>query len=394
MPEGNYLLDKINIEINDSTKTVDATELSTYIRQLPNHKMLWSLKFRLGVYNMSGKDSTKWYNKWIRKLGEAPVVYDSTLMQASVEQLEKAMVNKGFLYASVTADTLKNPEKKKIKVNYLVNPGTQFRIDSVDYVFPDSIFRNLVMADSDKLIVRPGIPLDRSMLETEREYIANLLKNQGYYGFSKEFITFNADTTEGSNKVDLTLKINPPYPQQTANIHTHEKYYINKIRFITNYDPALGESAEEILKHSTLTTYKDIQIYSKGKSYLRPSVLYENCFIREGEPYKQNNVDRTYGSLSRLGILKFVNIAFVPIDTVDNKNFLNAYILLTPAKSQSVSFELEGTNSEGDLGVAAAISYTHRNVGKGSETLTTKIRGAYESLSGDLEGLIHNRYME
>ena len=394
MPEGNYLLDKINIEINDSTKTVDATELSTYIRQLPNHKMLWSLKFRLGVYNMSGKDSTKWYNKWIRKLGEAPVVYDSTLMQASVEQLEKAMVNKGFLYASVTADTLKNPEKKKIKVNYLVNPGTQFRIDSVDYVFPDSTFRNLVMADSDKLIVRPGIPLDRSMLETEREYIANLLKNQGYYGFSKEFITFNADTTEGSNKVDLTLKINPPYPQQTANILTHEKYYINKIRFITNYDPALGESAEEILKHSTLTTYKDIQIYSKGKSYLRPSVLYENCFIREGEPYKQNNVDRTYGSLSRLGILKFVNIAFVPIDTVDNKNFLNAYILLTPAKSQSVSFELEGTNSEGDLGVAAAVSYTHRNVGKGSETLTTKIRGAYESLSGDLEGLIHNRYME
>lgn len=394
VPSGNYLLDKVNIEINDSTKTVNASELSTYIRQLPNHKMLWSIKLRLGIYNMSGNDSTKWWNKWVRKLGEAPVVYDSALMQASVEQLEKAMINKGFLYASVSADTIQNNKKKKIRVNYHVNSGTQFLIDSIAYLFPDSTFQNLVMADSNHFIIRPGIPLDRNKLETQREQIATLLKNKGYYGFSKEFITFNADTTEGSNKVDLTLKINPPYPLQTANISTHEKYYINEIIFITDYDPSLGQSADEILRHSNYTKFKDIEIFSKGKSYLRPSVLYENCFLKEGAPYTQLSVDRTYSSLSRLGILKFINISFIPVEGNEEKNLLNAYILLTPAKSQSVSFELEGTNSEGDLGVAAGISYTHRNIGKGSETLTTKLRGAYESLSGDLEGLIHNRYME
>ena len=70
------------------------------------------------------------------------------------------------------------------------------------------------------------------------------------------------------------------------------------------------------------------------------------------------------------------------------------YILLTRGKSQSVAFELEGTNSEGDLGVAAAITYSHRNVGKGSETLTAKVRGAYESISGKIDGFIHDRYME
>ena len=73
---------------------------------------------------------------------------------------------------------------------------------------------------------------------------------------------------------------------------------------------------------------------------------------------------------------------------------LDAYILLTRGKSQSVAFELEGTNSEGDLGVAAAITYSHRNVGKGSETLTAKVRGAYESISGKIDGFIHDRYME
>lgn len=394
VPEGNYLLDKVNIQINDTNHTVKASELSAYVRQTPNHKMLWSIKLRLGVYNMSGKDSTRWWNKWVRKLGEPPVVYDSTLMQASVEQLEKAMINKGYLYAQTSADTIRNDKKRKIKVVYNVNPGIRYVVDSIDYQFPDSTFRHLVMSDSTNFIVKPGMPLDRSLLETQREQVANHLKNQGYYGFSKEFVIFNADTTAGSNQVGLTMRIQPPYAQHSAQIKTHEKYYIKEIRFITDFDPALGESAEEIISKSEQTDYRDIEIFSNGKPYLRPSVLYENCFMRADTPYNQASVDRTYSSLSRLGILKFINIAFVPVESEDDRNMLDAYVLLTPAKSQTVSFELEGTNSEGDLGVAAAVTYSHRNLGKGSETLTTKIRGAYESLSGDLEGLIHDRYME
>ena len=59
-----------------------------------------------------------------------------------------------------------------------------------------------------------------------------------------------------------------------------------------------------------------------------------------------------------------------------------------------VTLELEGTNSEGDLGVALGLSYAHSNVGKGSETLSAKVRGAYEAISGNYEGLLHNYYME
>ncbi|MCH5224239.1 MAG: BamA/TamA family outer membrane protein [Muribaculaceae bacterium] len=392
--DGNWLLDKVNIEINDSTHKVDASELSTYIRQLPNHKMLWSMKFRLGVYNMSGSDTTKWYNRWIRKLGEPPVVYDSMLMMASVDQLEKAMVNKGFLYANASADTVRDDKKKKIRVNYKVDAGIQYKIDSISYVFPGSTFKSIIMADSSHFNVRKGDPLDRSMLETQREYITNLLKNKGYYGFSKEYVTFNADTTSGSHLVDLTMIVNPPYKGATNPILTHEKYYIKDIRFITDFDPSKGETIEDMISRSVCEKYKDIEIYNGLKTYLRPGVLYENCYLHAGSPYNQRDVDRTYSSLARLGILKFVNISFVNLGKVDGMNLLDAYILLTPGKSQTVSFEIEGTNSEGDLGVAAAVTYTHRNIGKGSETLTAKLRGAYESLSGNLEGLIHDRYME
>lgn len=392
--QGDFLLDKVNLSINDSTGRVDATEMTSFIRQMPNHKMLWSIKFRLGIYNMSGSDSTKWWNKWVRKLGEPPVVYDSSLMASSVEQLEKAMINKGFLYATASADTMRDDHKKKIKVKYNIEPGILYMVDSVNYVFPDTVFRNLVMADSSNFIIRKGSPLDRNMLESQRERIASLLKNNGYYGFSKEFITFNADTTQGSNLVDLTLKINPPFQNQNLPVLSHEKYFIREVRFITDFDPSKGESYSDIINNSKETIYKDIEIFSKETPYLRPAVLWENCYLRAGQPYNQRDVDRTYTSLSRLGILKFINITFVPVSSKDSDNELIAYVLLTPARSQTISFEIEGTNSEGDLGVAGAVTYTHRNLGKGSETLTAKLRGAYESLSGNLEGLIHDRYME
>jgi len=61
---------------------------------------------------------------------------------------------------------------------------------------------------------------------------------------------------------------------------------------------------------------------------------------------------------------------------------------------QGVSLELEGTNSEGDLGFGVGLTYMHRNLSHGSELLTAKLRTSYESLSGDFSGLINNRYME
>ena len=394
VPAGSYLLDKVNIEINDSTKRIDATEMSAYVRQMPNHKMLWSVKFRLGIYNMSGNDSTKWWNKWVRKLGEAPVVYDSALMATSVQQLQKALINKGYLNAEVTADTIRDDKKRKVRVSYSLEPGEPHLIENISYSFPDSTFRNIVMKDSFKFPLRKGDLLDRGLLDVQRDVVTNILRENGYYGISKEYITFEADTTEGSNKVDLTMILNPARQDENLRMSSHSKFFIRNVYFITNYDPSADFTLDEIIRKAEIEHYKGLDIIYNGDRYLRPGILYENCFLRPGEIYKQSEVEKTYRAFSRFSILKFINIKFQSAGLIAGNEILDAFVLLTPGKSQSVSFEIEGTNSEGDLGVAAAVTYSHRNLGKGSETLNMKLRGAYESLSGNLEGLIHNRYME
>ncbi len=396
VPEGKFLLDKVDISINDSSGNISKDDMINYVRQLPNHKILWSMKFQLGIYNMSGKDSTKWYNKWIRKIGEPPVIYDSTLTDISVSQLQKSLINEGYMDADVKVDTFKNVKKKKINVNYTLTPGKPHKIKNIDFQFCNDTIKNIILADSANFVIRKGDNLDRNILDSQRLQFTNNLRNNGYYAFSKEFITFNADTSENSKEVNLTIIVNPPYATVrpgAKKIDTHSPYFIRNITVITNYDPVTMDSLSNIVGQDT-TFYDKLTILHNKNIYLRPSVIDENCYIKAGKPFNDNDVERTYEAFTRLGILKFINIQFKTIANINGDQWVDAFILLTPGKSQTVSFELEGTNSEGDLGVAAGITYSHRNIAKGSETLSAKLRGAYESISGDLDGLINNRYME
>lgn len=396
VPQGKYLLDKIRINISDSSGILKENEMINFVRQQPNHKVLWGTKLQLGIYNLSGRDSSKWYNRWIRKMGQAPVVYDSALTEAGASQLRKAMINKGFLNASVKTDTSIDSKKRKITVDYSLEAGRPHIIRNIQYKFPNTELEQLILSDSGRFVIQEGDRLDRTLLESEQSVILDRLHNKGYYAFGKEYVTFSADTTEGSYDVDLTVIVNPPYaePQGGYGLPSHVPYVVRKVIFVTDYDPVVMTDLRNIEAVDTID-YRNIEILSSRRhNYLRPSVLWENCFIKAGQTYNAKDVDRTYEALSRLSILNFINIRFIPTRAPAGEQWLDAYILLTPGKSQSVSLELEGTNSEGDFGVAASIAYTHRNVGKGSETLSAKFRGAYEALSGNLQDFIHNRYME
>lgn len=399
MPQGQYLLDKVSVTLPDSVRRTSALNpevLQTYVRQLPNHKLLWKVKMQLGIYNMSGHDSSLWYNRLLRNLGEAPVIYDSTLTLQSEMQIERSLRNQGYLHATVRADTIFNARKRKVRVDYRVDPGPRYRVQTVDYEFGDTALRPVVMGDTASWPIQPGSPLDLNALDAQRTLIADNLRNRGYFSFLRNFITFTADTTAGSTAVALTMRVAPPpggAERDTLGLDMSRPWFVRNVTFVTDYEPVRGTTSVPSERDSVHIDGYGI-IYGRDH-YLRPNVLIENCFVRPGLRWSARAIDNTYQALQRLQILKFVNVQSVPVGMeIDGKQWVDVYVLLTPGKSQTIALEVEGTNSEGDLGVAASVSYSHRNIGRGSETFTTKLRGAYESLSGKPEGFIHNRYME
>lgn len=395
VPDNGLLVDDVKVTVNDSTGTFTSRELLSYVRQRPNNRFLNLGKMRLGVYSMSGRDSTRWYNKWIRRLGEPPVVFDSAIAASDTRQLLQAVNNAGFLKASVTLDSFPDHTKKKTRLLYTVNPGLPHTVREVDYNIPDDTLRKIVMRDSLRFLIGPGDRLDRNVLENQRDMVTRRLQNNGYWAFGKEYITFTADTAAGSRLVDLTMNIMSPRGTDPLIPPTgrHMQYIVRRVVCIPDYDGA--KSPDPLAYQATDTVdYKGLTILYDKKRYLRPSVLRENCFFTPGREYRIRDMENSYAAFGRLSILNYINIRTYPAGSIGDTGLLDVYILLAPGRSQSFSLEVEGTNSEGDLGVALAFSYAHRNIAKGSEVLNVRFRGSYQALDGDLEGFLHNRFME
>ena len=402
VPDGDYLLDKVQITVEpDSTGHRAATpaELVNFLRQQPNHKVLGFAKLQLATYSLSGRDTTKWYNRWLRRLGQPPVIYDSLLTALSARQLRQAIVNRGYMNATVSVDTVLDAQRKRARVNYNITAGEPHIISVMNYEIADPAIGALIVNDTANAVIGPGDTFDRNRLDSERARITQVLRNNGYYAFNREYITFVADTVAGSREVALTMQVQPPRiitAQEADSLMqpSHTPYDVRNVYFVMDNNAALQSGNFNFAGADTIS-YKDIKVlYFSRDHYLKPDILDEKCHIQPGRPYNATEVERTYESLSQLGILRFINIEMKPVANVDGHVWMDAYILLSRNKKQGITVDLEGTNSEGDLGFGVGLTYQHRNLFKRSELFTAKVRGSYESLSGDLTDLINNRYTE
>ena len=381
VPDGSFLLDKVDIVVADSSR-VPTKGLVNYLRQVPNHKVLGFWKLQLGVYNMSGKSNSS-FNKWLRKIGQEPVIFDPELTAQGARQLKLALINQGYNDARVETDTISNGHKK-IAVTYTLRPGAPHHVTAFQSETADSVVRSVIETDSVRFPLQPGDNLDRNNLDNIRAVITEEMRERGYLAFTKEYISFTADTAAGSKEVALTMSVKEP----------GNRYRFRNVFVVTDFSPGDDVAQMHFAANDTVTC-NGIRILYGPDRFLRPGVIAEQCYIRPGEFYSTSSLDRTYENFNRLAILRYVNIVTSPAgESSDGITDLDAYILLSRTKKQGITFELEGTNSEGDLGVGGGVTWTNRNLFHGGEILTTKIRGAYESLSGNLEGVINDRYTE
>ncbi len=394
VPDGHLLLDKVKINILDheNESDINKQELTNYLRQTENHKVLGGFKMQLAIYNISGKDSSNWFNKWIRRVGAPPVIYDSTLTIASENQLQRALNNKGYLKSQVTSEVVTNPKKKKAQVTYNITLNQPYTIRSITYDIANDSLRELILSDTTDFPIKCNSLLDHKKLDDERELIVQRLRNNGYYAFNKSYITFIADTAAQSHEVDLTLTLSNTIQDlpHIPHIDKHRQFFVRNVIFVTSYDAVTMQDRV----YGDAEYYNGLTMLYSEDHYIDKKILDENCFIRPGELYSMSNVDKTYKALGRLGIIKFINIDMKPVGEIDGNLWIDAYILLNRDKAQTVSVSLEGTNSEGDLGFGIGADYQHRNIFKGSEVLNVKFKASYESLSGDLSGLINDNYSE
>ncbi len=205
VPDGSYLLDEVRIHTDN--KEVKPSNLSMYIRQNPNAKWFSLIKTQLYVYNWSGQDSTRWINRILRKLGDAPVIYSEEETNRTREEITKAVQNMGYMGALV--EPVRQVQKKKMKLVYKVTTSKPYKVRTLRYDIRDSKIKEYIQQDSAVTLLSEGMYFDVNVLDAERQRITNKLLQNGYYKFNKEYISYTADTVRNSYLVDLTLHLAP-----------------------------------------------------------------------------------------------------------------------------------------------------------------------------------------
>jgi outer membrane protein assembly factor BamA len=363
VPENQRLLNSVKLKVEGDCRDVNNGNLRNYVRQMPNSRWFSLYKLPLATYSLSGRDTTRWINRTLRAMGEAPVLYDSLLSDLTCADLTQQLRNEGYLDAQVETEyRLKGT--KRIDLTYVLRPGEPYFIHRVDYEILDSQVALMLRGDSVRRLLREGMKFDVSRLDAERKRITGLLTDSGYFRFHKEFITYQADTTSGSRLIDLTLRLGQ-YRLGSNPDTLHTRYWVRSISY---------ESGNP----------------QDSRIHLRQRVLHECTHLTTGQPYRSSGLQNTYNHFGRLQAVKYTSINLTPVAGTDS---LDCQIQIQTNKPSTLSFQPEGTNTAGDLGAAASLTYQNRNLFRGSEVLSLELRGAYEAIRG-LEGYSNQDFVE
>lgn len=382
VPEGETLLDGYNIKVNDGG--IKPKDLEPYIKQRPNKKIFGS-RFHLGLYNLSNIEKEKGIHKWLREIGEEPVVFDLYAADKSSEQIGSYVSSKGYFDRKV--DESIETSKGKTTVTYNVNLARPYLIRNIEFEIADSNLYKLYCFDSINSVLVRGKPYDVDILQMERLRFERIVRDHGFYEFSIDYITFRIDSTVGNRQVDIKLNVrNFQVVDHNKYIHQapHSIYTINNIYIYPDFVPGDAlEEGESYFQKLDTTFYRGYYfIGTAGQPAVKYDFIIQSLYLTPGATYNITNTERSREHLLGSRVYRLVNISFNEIPVAGGLTTtvkkIDCLIQLTLLSKQSYKIELEGTNSGGSLGGALNLVYQNKNLFRGAELFSMKLRGAYE----------------
>ncbi len=342
------------------------TQLSTLVRPLPNASLL-GFRYKLWLYNLGGGDSSKGFiKKFIRNLGEPPVLSSQVNLEKNRSVMENYLQNRGYFHAVAMADT--TTKGKMTTFNFKAQPHEQYTIRAVYWPTDSSLLAKEINAVNKRTRLKVGEPYDLDTIKNERIRIDSRLKNRGYYYFNPDYLIARVDSTVGNNQVDIYVSVKPHLAKSDL-----VPYHINDIWVYPTYsiqdDSLLGIAPAE--------KYKDYFVIDPEHKF-KLKTFERMLIFDKGDLYSRRDHNRSLNRLVSMGTFKFVKAKFEEVDTAGN--YLDPYYFLTPLPQHSYKLEVTGlTKSNNATGSEVSISWTNRNTFRGAENLTVGIFGGLET---------------
>ena len=355
---------KYNPEKFEAKKEKVEIKFNRKIAKTTNEKRKSSLQYRKQhkIDVLNGKiENGNMFMQW----GEKAAVYDSATIELTAEKLTDYLFTEGYFNASTSFQ--KSEKKKRVSVIYTINPKSAYFYDSISFDIPDKKIRSIVANNTKASLIKKGDQFNQTTLNNERERIDILLKDRGYFAFSREYIEYDIDTAfGGTHKIALRININNP-----ARLSSHKQYRIDSIIFTTDASakPPIEKAKRQI------APYRDIT-YQYFKSEYSKRILSQRIFFHQDSLYSRSGTLNTQRQLANLGMFKFVNINY---DSSAGKFIANLFS--SPLNRYSWSNEAGLTVTQGFPGPYYNMSFLKRNLFGGIEIFELNGRFGFEGVA-------------
>ena len=322
----------------------------------------------------------KGLSNWLKDIGEAPTVLDTTKTRLSIARLSAYYQGKGY-FRNNTTFKIDSSKQKKAKVNYHIELGDPYMIDSLSNNISSTAIDSLYFLHSASSLVKEGQQFDLTNFNSERERLTNIFRNSGIRNFQESSITFDIlrDTTKAADdqKMNITLNIGD-LKTRGENEVTTSAYKVEKINEINIYTDYLATNTKE----STYTIdYRDYTIHYSQNFDIKPKTLANAIFFEKDSIYRDVDKIRTSRQLNALNVFKYPNIIF-EADSLGNQVNTNIYLAPKTKYSLGTNFEVSRSNLR-KLGVGIGTTLLIRNIFKGAENLSISANGTYGLLSSN-----------
>jgi hypothetical protein len=342
------VLDQLNtLQLN---KAEQSSELA-YKRKGENLKL-----------KLEGLDKKIEYGNTLMRTGNPVVILDSNLVEKSSRNMKGYLINHGFFDAAV--DYSISTKNKKASISYLIEEKKPYLLDSVYTRVDNPELQNLISSFSSNSFLQKGQIYNQDNITAERNRLEELLKNKGYYMFSKSYINFIAyqDTAAKSIRIEQVI-------QKPTFAESHQVYTIDSISLRIN--PPSDEFADRQIQ----TQYQGID-FSFYRDRYSAKVLASRIQLQKGKPYNRTDALETQRLINSLDLFRFVNITF---DTLGTS--LTASIYTQPNQKYQLTNQLGMTITEQLPGPFFSTALRNRNFFRAGELLELNFRAGLEGVS-------------
>ena len=302
------------------------------------------------------------YGNLLMRTGNPVTILDSALVSETVTQQQNYLINNGFFDANVDFEV--TTKKQKAHVSYLINEKEPYLVDSLYTKSGNQDILRLLNKTKKESFLDTGKIYTQSDVIAERERIEKLLKNNGYYTFSKSYIEYNVfmDTlTKRLNVEQLILK--PTFAEK------HNAYTIDSITF------TIVPPSEDFVDEKVQREFENID-FSFYKERYSERIFASRIFFREGDLYSRDDFIESQKQLNNLDLFRFLNISF---DTLGTS--LTAKIFSQPNQKYQLTNQLGLSITEQLPGPFFSTSLRNRNFFRAGEILEFNFRAGLEGVA-------------